>query len=212
MNTPGASPELDLGTWEMSVLALLREAPMHPYQMQRLLRERHKDEILVLKRGSLYHAIGRLVRGELIVAKTVAREGRRPERTTYAISPLGRKEFARVLRQIIALPRHESSEFMAAMSFLVHLTPAEALPRLEDRCLILQRQIDGHTSGMAAASAHVDRINLIETEYLLAMLKAELAWIRSLTAELRTSKLSWDIKSIFKGARSSRKAAANKEA
>jgi len=208
---PGIDPVMDLGTWEMSVLALLREAPMHPYQMQRLLRLRHKDEILALKRGSLYHAIGRLVRSELISARDTTREGRRPERTTYAITPLGRKEFNRVLRHIIARPRRESSEFMAAMSFLVHLSPAEALPRLDDRCRLLQHQIDARSSGIAAASAHVDRINLIESEYLVAMLKAELAWVRSLAAEVRTGKLAWDIKDILKAARSSREVAATKE-
>ena len=99
---------------------------MHPYQMQSLLRLRHKDEILALKRGSLYHAIGRLVRDELIAAKSTTRNGRRPERTTYAITATGRKEFTRVLRNIIAVPRRESSEFMAAMSFLVHLTPGRS--------------------------------------------------------------------------------------
>ena len=106
----------ELGIWEIAVLALLREAPMHPYQMQALLRLRHKDEILALKRGSLYHAIGRLVRDELITARSTSRNGRRPERTTYAITAAGRKEFSRVLRSIIAVPRRESSEFMAAMS------------------------------------------------------------------------------------------------
>ena len=54
--------KLTLGIWEIAVLGTLRDAPMHPYQMQRLLRHRHKDEILALKRGSLYHAIGRLER------------------------------------------------------------------------------------------------------------------------------------------------------
>ena len=52
---------------------------------------------------------------------------------SYAITASGRKEFTRVLRNIIATPRRESSEFMAAMSFLVHLTPTEAVPRLEER-------------------------------------------------------------------------------
>jgi DNA-binding PadR family transcriptional regulator len=199
--------DLELGTWEISVLSLLREAPMHPYQMQRLLRERHKDEILVLKRGSLYHAIGRLVRAELITARTTTREGRRPERTTYVITPLGRKEFTRALREIVAVPRHQSSEFMAAMSFLVHLTPAEALPRLEDRCRMLEHEINARASGVTAAAAYVDRINLVESEYLIAMLKAELAWVRGLAAEVRAGKLAWDIKDIFKRARASRKAA-----
>lgn len=191
----------ELGIWEISVLALLREAPMHPYQMQRLLRLRHKDEILVLKRGSLYHAIGRLERDQFINAKSTSRNGRRPERTTYAITATGRKEFTRVLRHIIATPRRESSEFMAAMSFLVHLTPAEALPRLEERTAHLENEIESRATGIAAASKHVQRINLVESEYLIAMLKAELAWVRKLIGEISNGSLLWDLKNVLKEAR-----------
>ena len=190
----------DLGIWEITVLSLLRESPMHPYQMQTLLRDRHKDEILVLKRGSLYHAIGRLVRVDLITAKDISRNGRRPERTTYAITAAGRKEFINALRQIIVTPRRESSEFMAAMSLLVHLTPAEATPRLEERCLRLEKQIAEYRSALATVSAHVARINLVESEYLVAMLRAELAWIRGLIGEISSGILTWDLKTILKEA------------
>src|SRR5215472_10811392 len=106
----------ELGMWEIAVLALLREAPMHPYQMQRLLHLRHKDEILVLKRGSLYHAIGRLMRSGLIAVKGTGREGKRPERTTYRILPAGRDALMNTHRKIVATRRRESSEFMAGMS------------------------------------------------------------------------------------------------
>lgn len=191
----------DLGIWEIAVLALLREAPMHPYEMQRLLRLRHKDEILALKRGSLYHAIGRLERDQLIAAKTTSREGRRPERTTYAITAAGRKEFTRVLRHIIATPRRESSEFMAAMSFLVHLTPVEALPRLEERAVHLENEIVHRNQGISAASKFVLRINLVESEYLVAVLKAELAWVRNLIGEIRDGSLAWNLKDVLKHAR-----------
>jgi DNA-binding PadR family transcriptional regulator len=201
----------ELGIWEIAVLAFLREAPMHPYQMQSLLRLRHKDEILALKRGSLYHAIGRLVNADLIAAKSTSRNGRRPERTTYSITTAGRKEFTRVLRNIIAVPRRESSEFMAAMSFLVHLTPAEALPRLEERAHHLEGEIALRQAGMAAASARVLRINLVESEYLVAMLKAELAWVINLISEISSGSLSWNLKSVLKEARTSAMAAARPE-
>ena len=191
----------ELGIWEIAVLSMLREAPMHPYEMQRLLRLRHKDEILALKRGSLYHAIGRLERDQLIAAKSTTRDGRRPERTTYAITATGRREFTRVLRHIIATPRREPSEFMAAMSFLVHLTPEEALPRLEERALHLDNEITSRSAGIAAASRHVERINLVESEYLIAMLKAELGWVQGLIADLRQGTLSWDLKTVLKNAR-----------
>lgn len=177
---------------------------MHPYQMQSLLRLRHKDEILALKRGSLYHAIGRLVRDGLIQAASTSREGRRPERTTYSITPVGRKEFTRVLRQIIAVPRRESSEFMAAMSFLVHLTPGEAMPRLEERAAVLEKQIASRSAEVSAAVEYVLRINLVESEYLIAMLKAECAWVRGLINEISTGTLAWDPKSVLKNARAAR--------
>jgi hypothetical protein len=79
-----------LGLREIVILAMPREAPMHPYQMQRSLRERHKDEILVLKRGCPYHAIKRLLRAHLIAAVSTGRHGPCPERTTYRIRIAGR--------------------------------------------------------------------------------------------------------------------------
>jgi DNA-binding PadR family transcriptional regulator len=189
---------IELGTWEISVLALLREAPMHPYQMQRLLRLRHKDDILVLKRGSLYHAIGRLMRAGLIDVETTSREGKRPERTTYRIRAAGLDAFLNTLREIVATPHRESSEFMAAISFLVHLDPKEAVRRLKLRTEKLEAEIAQRAAGLAAASLHVLRINLIESEYLLAMLKAELVWVRRLEEEIRKGKLTWSLRAILR--------------
>ena len=132
----------ELGIWEIAVLALLRESPMHPYQMQRLLRFRHKDEILALKRGSLYHAIGRLLRADLIAVETTGRDGNRPERTTYRLTSAGLDEFKLTLRKIIAIPRREPSEYMAAISFLVHLDPKGAARELKQRLRELDAEIE----------------------------------------------------------------------
>ena len=195
---------LELGIWEIAVLALLREAPMHPYQMQRLLRLRHKDEILALKRGSLYHAIGRLLRADLIAIKTTGRDGNRPERTTYCLTPAGLDEFMVTIRKIVSTPRRESSEFMAAMSFLVHLDPREAARHLKERARSLDTEIAQRTAGLEAASVHVLRINLIESEYLLEMLKAERAWISGLEKEIREGKLTWNLKAVLRDAAASR--------
>jgi DNA-binding PadR family transcriptional regulator len=195
--------------WEVAVLALLREAPMHPYQMQRLLRDRHKDELLVLKRGSLYHAINRLVKEGLIKAVSSERYGRRPERTTYRIAPEGRRELTRVLRQMVGVPRHESSEFMAAMSFLLFLDQEDAIARLKERAQRLEQNVRAIEGGMKTASAYVKRINLIESEYLLAMRKAELKWVRDLIGELRSGALTWDLNKIIREVRNLRKAAAS---
>ena len=49
----------------LSALALLTEAPMHPYEMYQLLIKRFKNEIVKVRPGSLYHAVDRLARDGL---------------------------------------------------------------------------------------------------------------------------------------------------
>jgi DNA-binding PadR family transcriptional regulator len=189
------------GLWELAVLTLLRESPMHPYQMQKLLRERHKDELLALKRGSLYHAIHRLQRGALIEISHTAREGKRPERTTYSITPSGKKEMVRWLQEMISTPKTEASDLMAALSFLPYLTVDVAIIRLQERSRALEAEIAAINERIEKVSSWVARINLIETEYLCAMREAELQWVRGLERELRSGKLTWDLQELLKQAR-----------
>jgi DNA-binding PadR family transcriptional regulator len=195
---------IELGIWEIAVLSLLREGPMHPYQMQRLLRMRHKDEILALKRGSLYHAIGRLLKADFIAVEGTGRNGRRPERTTYRLTEAGEQGLVEKLQRMIAEPRQESSEFMAAMSFLVHLPAAEAAEKLEDRARALETRTISQAGVLAGASAFLPRIHLIESEYLVAMLKAELAWVRELGEDLRAGRLNWNIEEVLAEAQAER--------
>ncbi len=195
------SREERFGLWELAVLALLREAPMHPYQMQKLLRNRHKDELLALKRGSLYHAINRLERARLIEVVRTTREGKRPERTTYSITPSGKKELIRWLQRMIDTPRTESSDLMAALSFLSFLSVDDAQKRLDERSRKLEAEIANITATMNSVSSWVPRIHLIENEYLRAMRQAELDWVRNLQKELRSGKLTWDLTKILKETR-----------
>jgi DNA-binding PadR family transcriptional regulator len=187
--------------WELAVLALLREGPMHPYRMQSLLRDRREDEVLGLKRGSLYHAINRLSRAALIEPVTVGREGRRPERTTYRLTTTGAHAFLRLLRQRIATPQSEPSEFMGSVSFLVHLAQKDAVTQLELRARALEGQAQALDAVLKHVGRHVARILLVEREYLLAMHQAELEWVRGLIDEIRSGRLTWDLKKILREAR-----------
>jgi DNA-binding PadR family transcriptional regulator len=190
--------------WELAVLSMAREEPMHPYQMLRLLRQRHKDDVLVLKRGSLYNAINRLEGDGLIEAVRADREGRRPERTTYQLTKKGEQELVDWLGERIANVQRSPSEFMGTLSFLVHLPPSVAATQMEARVMALQHQIAALEIGMAQARAFVDRINLIESEYLLAMLKAELGWVCELLLELRNGRFNWDLERILEAVRAVR--------
>lgn len=182
---------------------------MHPYEMQRLLRQRHKDELLALKRGSLYHAINRLLKLVLIEPVGTGRTGRRPERTTYRITAAGGAALMRWIQEMISVPLQESSEFTAAMSFLVHLTPREAVPKLEERMHRLERNIADLETSLAALVDQAKRINLIEGEFQCAMRKAELAWVRGLVNELRSGEFIWHLKRIVREAKAANRMTAN---
>jgi DNA-binding PadR family transcriptional regulator len=186
------------GLWELAVLAVLRERPMHPYEIQKRLKARRKDEVLVLKRGSLYHAIRRLSDAGLIEVVETSREGARPERTTYRLRPEGEARLLDWLRARVATVKREANDFTGTLNFLVHLTPADAAERLARRIAALEAEVDAIARQNEGMPAYVGRINLIETEYLLAMRQAELAWVRRLYDDIAAGRLAWDIDLIMK--------------
>lgn len=192
--------------WDLVVLSMLHEGMMHPYEMQRLLRERHKDELLVLKRGSLYHAINRLLRSGFIEAVEIGRNGRRPERTTYQITPAGEQALTAWLRQMVSVPQRETTEFTAALSFLVYLNPDDARSLLELRAQALGYEIQGLGEALRTLGKRVGRINLIESEYLIAMRQAELDWINGLIVELQSGQFTWDLQEIIRAIRAAKTA------
>ena len=73
----------------LSVLNLLAERPMHPYEMRVLMRQRHHDRAFQIRESSVYDTVARLADRGLIEPVEVSREGRRPERTVYSITETG---------------------------------------------------------------------------------------------------------------------------
>src|SRR6516162_2769493 len=90
--------------WSLTVLAVLRLRPMHPYEIQSVIKLTHKDDFLNLKTGSLYNSIARLLEAALIEVVETEREGKRPERTVYQITSQGRRELDQWLRGLLEVP------------------------------------------------------------------------------------------------------------
>jgi DNA-binding PadR family transcriptional regulator len=175
------------------VLALLYEAPMHPYRMQQLIKERGKDEVVnVRQRASVYQTIDRLHRLGLIVPREITREEKRPERTVYELTDEGRRTFRDWMNEALSTRAREFPEFPVAVSLLGLLTPEEALRQLETRVAALEDEvarIDSQFSGAVAEG--LPRLFLLETEYQRATLEAELEWVRTVVDDLRTGRLTW---------------------
>lgn len=173
----------------LTVLALLLTGPRHTYEMHRLMVDTHKDFVTGLPR-SMYHAVERLLRAELIhVVRTDRAEGR-PERTVYALTDAGRAELGERVRRLLEHPDPDATLFVAALSFLGCLPVPQARAALDVRQAELGRRIDRARAAFGEASA-LPRLLLVEAEYEIARLAAERDWVASLLADVDSGRLSW---------------------
>ena len=88
----------------LAVLTLLYEKPMHPYEMSTTLRHRSKEESIKLNYGSLYAVVESLRKKGLVEAGETRREGNRPERTIYALTPEGEHAMREWLAEMLRRP------------------------------------------------------------------------------------------------------------
>lgn len=169
----------------LAVLALLRERPMHPYEMGRTLRERHKQRSIKLNYGSLYMVVEQLTKAGFAVATETRRDASRPERTIYALTDEGRAELVDWMRQLISEPLKEYYAFEAGLALLPVLPPDEAVTLLRLRNAALQQQISEAEAGIEAAVAGgLDRVFLVEEDYRLALSRAEQAFVADLVDQI----------------------------
>ncbi len=168
----------------LAVLSVLVERPMHPYEMATVIRDRGKDQDMKIKWGSLYTVVQNLEKHGLIEAGDSERQGGRPERTIYRITPAGRDELEDWVRELVSTPEPEYPRFEAGLSVLGALSPDEATVLLDRRLRLLEQRLAGQRAALAHVRGQVPRLFLVESEYDLAMGEAEAAWVRSLLGEL----------------------------
>src|SRR3954471_21126665 len=125
----------------LAVLALVFERPMHPYEMAATLKHRHKHESIKLRYGTLYTVIEILTSRGHIRPKETSRDGKRPERTVYALTPSGRHTLRDWMHDLVATPAQEFLQFDAALSLLPVLPPDEAVFLLGERARRLSEGI-----------------------------------------------------------------------
>jgi DNA-binding PadR family transcriptional regulator len=177
----------------LTTLGLLSEQPCHPYEIQRLLKERHKS-YAVGKTRTLYRAIEELEAAGYIEPLETSREGRRPERTVYRITPEGSEELENWLAELLSTPVDETPVFRVAVGLLGYITQERAETALATRIVSLRAKVMAldATLKMAQDDLGLPRLVLLELEHAMALAVAEIDWIRSIVADMETGALVWN--------------------
>ena len=185
---------IDVSPLALSILQLLDERPMHPYELAATMRERHQDEFIRLNFGSLYHTVDMLERNGWIVPTEREKEGRRPERTIYRLTDSGREILVRVVTDILVHPRREYPHFAAGLMFMHHIDKTKAAEHLKNRASALKATSEKLSRIMSELREEgVSRLSLIELEHKIAMLDAERRWVGNLEKEIAEGKLEWKV-------------------
>jgi len=185
-------PEFRPSPLALTVLSLLHAAPLHPYAMQRLIRQWGKDSVInVGQRANLYKTIKRLNQAGLIAVRHTERDQLYPERTVYELTDAGRQAAHEWLTNMLALPRNEFPQFPAALSFVMMLPPHEVIAVLEQRAGALRQHLAEIDADLASYSKVLPRVVLMDDEYQLAMTRAELSWIDGVLDDLRAGTWTW---------------------
>lgn len=168
----------------LSLLSLLAQQPMYPYEMAQTLRARGKDKNFPINWGSFYTVVNNLEKYGFIEETGTIREGRQPERTTYQITAQGLAELRDWMTELLTVPEDERGGFVVALSEAGIMPPDQVIKLLTVRLANLDKDNAAHQADLKLWMERLPRMLLIEAEYQLAMRLAQAKWVRGLVREL----------------------------
>ena len=171
----------------LAVLSCLAERPMHPYEISTTLRSRGKEQSIKLNYGSLYAVVENLQKHGLVAARETTREGRRPERTVYEITPAGTEEYEDWLAELLSTPVRDFTSLEAGLSLMPGLPPDEVARLLEERSSKLRTELRALDAMFAETQEFgLPELFSIESRFRRCLLDAELEFVAKLARDIRT--------------------------
>ena len=170
----------------LAVLVLLAERPMHPYEMASTLKQRGKEQSIRLNYGSLYTVIEQLMKKKWITERETLKEGNRPEKTVYEMTPAGDEASISWMRELISAPAKEYPQFEAALSLIPVLPPEEVVSLLEIRIGLLDQTLEKiKKEHEMCQQIKLPRLFMIESEYFKMMTEADRAFSEKLMNDIK---------------------------
>lgn len=164
---------------DMAILGLLRDGPMHGYELKHRLVDLGFWRISF---GSVYPALRRLENGGLVEASSDT--GRRKE---YQITADGKEHFQSLVEDDSAAVDN-SSAFRVRFAFLRHMQPDARIELLERRKSVLRERIATARRSLQTTANRIDEYTQALMEHSVRSAEVDVAWIDDLIgAERRVS-------------------------
>lgn len=160
---------------ELLLLGLLRQGKMHGYQLHEFI-ETNLQTCVDLKKSTAYFLLDKMAEAGW-VAFDETREGRRPARREYSITPAGEAMFQQLVRDNLGQYHEARFAGQVGVMFLDALPRAEAVALLGDRLAALEAAL----VAVEAAPEHAGSLQLV-IDHQVAHLRAEIGWLRGVIA------------------------------
>ena len=167
---------------EMAVLGLLKERPMHGYQLSRELTD-SLGGLWRVSYGSLYPTLRRLERGGAIESEAGDERGARRKKV-YRITETGEATFLELLQEVPQDGQAEDARFRMRLAFFRYLPPETRIRLLERRRQALQRRLSAISESLRANRA-TDDYGTALIEHSRETIGSDITWLDGLIAAER---------------------------
>ena len=166
---------------ELAILGLLKERPMHGYQLSRELTNQ-LGGFWRVSYGSLYPSLRRLERQAAVEpnAGPEAPTAGRRRRTTYRITEKGEAMFLELLEEMPMDNQAEDTRFRVRLAFFRYLPPETRIRLMERRRTSLQNRLNTIVDSLRATTGRVDDYALALMQHGREATAQDIAWLDGL--------------------------------
>ncbi|MHB8870217.1 MAG: helix-turn-helix transcriptional regulator [Thermoleophilia bacterium] len=164
---------------DLMLLGLLLKRPTYGYEITEELSTPRMEPWVKLGRTSVYYALGRLARKDL-VSRHAERHGARPERAVYSITDAGRRVFVDGLRGALEQAGDSTGSFDVALYFCSYLENQQVQDALTERWRALEQGARVTREALSLARTSGDHGLVLVLEHREKVLSTEITHVQEL--------------------------------
>lgn len=168
---------------ELAVLGLLKERPMHGYQLSRELTD-SLGGLWRVSYGSLYPTLRRLEHDGGIESQAGDQRGARRKKV-YRITEAGERMFLDLLQEAPQDGQTEDARFRIRLAFFRYLPPETRIRLLERRRQALQRRLATIAESVRTGGRTPDDYGAALIEHSRSVTEQDISWLDGLIAAER---------------------------